>query len=313
VGITIQVTGGGTHQLRWSALAAHAGRTRWSTHVGQHTHARTPMCRSSSLPLLRASGEAATASSVFEGDRPVSDAAGASDGVAGVSGRCEPVAPQHAFRGVSAVYGGKWKASVFYNGCTLHLGTYATPEAAARAYDAKALELLGPRAKLNFPSTQQRTFHGIYRAPVGNWRAQIQHNGGTMMYIGTYATPEEAARAYDAKALELRGPRAKLNFPTMASHDAALTAAAAGKGTSGGSEHFDDAKQARISTASDKTLRNQISSTRDVARMRSLVAVSRRVGPYLCPPPFPCRASLCLLSSHLHHQSWVGGDPALAC
>lgn len=32
-------------------------------------------------------------------------------------------------------------------------------------------------------------------------------------YIGSYATPEEAARAYDKKALELWGDRAVLNFP----------------------------------------------------------------------------------------------------
>jgi hypothetical protein len=31
--------------------------------------------------------------------------------------------------------------------------------------------------------------------------------------IGTYDTPEEAARAYDAKARELHGEFAKQNFP----------------------------------------------------------------------------------------------------
>jgi hypothetical protein len=146
--------------------------------AGQLTHARTPMCRSSSFPLLRASGEAATASTVFEGGRSGSDAAGASDGVVGVSGRCEPDAPQHAFRGVSAAYGGKWKASVFYNGCTLHLGTYATPEAAARAHDAKALELLGPRAKLNFQPWRRKRQPSLLRQPA---RARVAVASTSMM------------------------------------------------------------------------------------------------------------------------------------
>ncbi len=33
------------------------------------------------------------------------------------------------------------------------------------------------------------------------------------VYLGTYDTPEEAARVYDAKAIEIRGPQTWLNFP----------------------------------------------------------------------------------------------------
>jgi hypothetical protein len=54
------------------------------------------------------------------------------------------------FRGVSKHNGKFWSrfASV---GVTYRLGHYDTREEAARAYDKKALEILGSKANLNFP------------------------------------------------------------------------------------------------------------------------------------------------------------------
>jgi NUMOD4 motif/HNH endonuclease/AP2 domain len=43
------------------------------------------------------------------------------------------------------------------------------------------------------------------------WRAQI-YNNGKELYIGVFATGEEAAIAYDKKAIELRGEFASTNF-----------------------------------------------------------------------------------------------------
>lgn len=46
------------------------------------------------------------------------------------------------------------------------------------------------------------------------WRAEIRSRvNGKRYYLGRYSTPEEAARAVDAKAYELRGEYAWLNFP----------------------------------------------------------------------------------------------------
>lgn len=56
-------------------------------------------------------------------------------------------------------------------------------------------------------------FKGVTRRKgTGKWAAQIQ-GGGHHRYLGQFATPEEAARAYDVAAVELFGEFARLNFP----------------------------------------------------------------------------------------------------
>jgi len=45
----------------------------------------------------------------------------------------------------------KWMASINFEGKRMHLGVYDIPEEAARAYDAKAIELHGEFAQTNFP------------------------------------------------------------------------------------------------------------------------------------------------------------------
>lgn len=57
-------------------------------------------------------------------------------------------------------------------------------------------------------------FRGVDRRPSGRWRASIQRDGRTI-YLGTFDTPEEAAYAYDAVAVELFGEFARPNFPTV--------------------------------------------------------------------------------------------------
>lgn len=53
---------------------------------------------------------------------------------------------------------------------------------------------------------------GVHQNEQGKWAAQV-HFMGKMIYLGLYETEEDAARAYDLKTLELRGPTALFNFP----------------------------------------------------------------------------------------------------
>lgn len=68
-------------------------------------------------------------------------------------------------------------------------------------------------AKHDFKRTASG-YRGVYRSMNGRWFSTIsvghQHK---KRYLGTFPTPEDAARAWDAVALELRGEFAQLNFP----------------------------------------------------------------------------------------------------
>jgi hypothetical protein len=91
------------------------------------------------------------------------------------------------------------------------------------AYDARARELHGERARLNFFEPSERSAKGVSLYKGVSWskksqkfEARIKHNG-VMKYLGIHKSEVEAARAFDAAAKELRGPNvspSSLNFPS---------------------------------------------------------------------------------------------------
>ena len=61
-------------------------------------------------------------------------------------------------------------------------------------------------------STNKSGYKGVSKHACGKWIAQITA-GRKNAYLGLHDTPELAARAYDAKSLELHGEFGRLNFP----------------------------------------------------------------------------------------------------
>lgn len=71
---------------------------------------------------------------------------------------------------------------------------------------------LRPNSLSGYKGVSRYSSHNRY---TGEWVASIKHNG-KKLYLGKFIDPKDAALAYDAKAKELFGEFAWLNFPSEA-------------------------------------------------------------------------------------------------
>ncbi|CAI0403810.1 unnamed protein product [Linum tenue] len=255
------------------------------------------------------------------------------------------------YRGVTRHrWTGRYEAHLWDNSCRREgqarkgrQGGYDKEDKAARAYDLAALKYWGPTATTNFPvsnynkeleemkyvskqefiASLRRKSSGfsrgasIYRGVTrhhqqGRWQARIGRVAGNKdLYLGTFATEEEAAEAYDIAAIKFRGLNAVTNFEMNRYDVEAIMKSALPIG--GAAKRLKislDAEQKPTLMSHDQQLQQQQQQQQCNSNSISFGSVQQPLSTIPCGIPFDATTAYYHHHHNLfQHMSGVGSNP----